>query len=142
MNNNLYNTSYDCQYMSTTLFEDWELNILSKEEQLFVRNLLYKHDVLFLFYQEDAEFYEEAIIHESIEKLYKRILNANIPELNLCMTKLACKLLSTQLELGLVLLYSYDYLYLTHPCISELLETNCIVKTRALLNELVKLILN
>jgi len=139
MNNNLYNTSYDCQYMSTTLFQDWELQILSKDEQLFVRNLIYKQDMLSLFFQEDTEFYDEAI-QESMDKLYQKIMDANVAELNACMTKLANKLLSSQLQLGLVLLYSYDYLYLTHPCICELLETNCIEKTKPLLEELVKLV--
>ena len=139
MNSNLYNTSYECQYMTKTVFKDWELEILNKEEQLFVRNVLYKQDILFLFYQEDTEFDDE-VIHESIERLYKLILNANVPELELCMTKLANKLMSSQLQLGFVLLYSYDYLYLTHPCICELLETNCIVKNKPLLDELVKLL--
>ena len=142
MNNNLYNTTYDCQYMNSnpTLFQDWELAILSKEEQLFVRNLLYKQDMMFIFYQEEAEFYANDTIHEAVGKLFAIVSKAFIPELNSCMTKLASRILSTELELGFVMLYSYDYLHLVHPCVSELLETGNILKNKSLLNDLMNLI--
>ena len=141
-NNRLYNTTYDCQYMNpnASLFKDWELAILSKEEQLFVRNLLYKQDMMFIFYQEEAEFYADETIHEAVGKLFAIVSKASIPELNSCMTKLASRVLSTQLELGFVMLYSYDYLHLIHPCIGELLETGNILKNKPLLNELENLI--
>jgi len=141
-NNRLYNTVYDCQYMNSnlTLFQDWELAILSKEEQLFVRNLLYKQDMMFIFYQEESEFYSDDTIHEAVGKLFAIVSKASIPELNSCMAKLASRVLSTQLELGFVMLYSYDYLHLVHPCVSELLETGNILKNKQLLNELKNLI--
>jgi hypothetical protein len=141
-NNNLYNTTYECQYMNPNpiIFQDWELEILSKEEQLFVRNLLYKQDMMFIFYQEEAEFYANDTIHEAVGKLFAIVSKASIPELNSCMTKLASRILSTQLELGFVMLYSYDYLHLVHPCVSELLETGNILKNKQLLNELENLI--
>ncbi len=122
------------------IFQDWELEILSKEEQLFVRNLLYKQDMMFIFYQEEAEFYANDTIHEAVGKLFAIVSKASIPELNSCMTKLASRILSTQLELGFVMLYSYDYLHLVHPCVSELLETGNILKNKQLLNELENLI--
>ena len=141
-NNRLYNTVYDCQYMNSnlTLFQDWELAILSKEEQLFVRNLLYKQDMMFIFYQQESEFYSDDTIHEAVGKLFAIVSKASIPELNSCMAKLASRVLSTQLELGFVMLYSYDYLHLVHPCVSELLETGNILKNKQLLNELENLI--
>ena len=125
---------------SPSLFKDWELAILSKEEQLFVRNLLYKQDMMFIFYQEETEFYSDDTIHEAVGKLFAIVSKASIPELNSCMTKLASRILSTQLELGFVMLYSYDYLHLVHPCVSELLETGNIFKNKSLLNDLVNLI--
>jgi hypothetical protein len=142
MDNRLYNTTYDCQYMNSnpTLFQDWELAILSKEEQLFVRNLLYKQDMMFIFYQEESEFYSDDTIHKAVGKLFAIVSKASIPELNSCMSKLASRILSTRLELGFVMLYSYDYLHLVHPCVSELLETGNILKNKHLLNELVNLI--
>ena len=141
-NNNLYNTTYDCQYMSPspTLFQAWELAILSKEEQLFVRNLLYKQDMMFIFFQEEAEFYTDDTIHEAVGKLFAIVSGASIHELNSCMAKLASRVISSQLELGFMMLYSYDYLHLVHPCVSELLETGQISKHKSLLTELVNLI--
>ena len=138
--NNLYNTIYDCQYMNPDVFKDWELEILSEEEQLFVRNLLYKQDMMFIFYQEESEFYADETIQESVGKLFEVVARASIPELNSCMAKLASRVLSTQLELGFMMLYSYDYLDLVHPCIGELLETGHILKHKLLLNDLVNLI--
>ena len=139
-NNRLYNTTYECQYMNPSVFKNWELTILSKEEQMFVRNLLYKQDMMFIFYQEETEFYADEPIHEAVGKLFAVVANASIPELNACMAKLASRVLSTQLELGFVMLYSYDYLHLVHPCIGELLETGHILKHKLLLNDLVNLI--
>ena len=40
------------------------------------------------------------------------------------MIKLASYFMSEEEELGLMILFSYDYMYLTHICISEYLETN------------------
>jgi len=134
--NPFYNTQYECQYMSSVVFKDWELAILSKEEQMFVRNVLYKQDMLFIFHQEESEFCDESI-HEAISKLFAVIERNPVPELNSCMSKLAGKVLSTQLEMGFVMLYSFDYLHLVHPCISELLETGHITKNKQLLDNLV-----
>jgi amino acid permease len=39
------------------------------------------------------------------------------------MLKLAGKYMATNEEFGLMLLFSYDYMYLTHICICEYLET-------------------
>ena len=136
-NNNLYNTFHKCQYMNLDVFENWELAILSKEEQMFVRNLLYKQDMMFIFYQEEAEFYADDAIRHAVGKLYEVVANASIPELNSCMAKLASGVLSTQLELGFVMLFSFDYLHLIHPCISELLETGNILNSKRLLDNLV-----
>jgi hypothetical protein len=39
------------------------------------------------------------------------------------MNKLAGQFMKADEEFGLMLLFSYDYMYLTHICISELFET-------------------
>ena len=97
--------------------------------------------MMFIFYQEEFEFYSDDTIHEAVGKLFAIVSKASIPELNSCMAKLASRVLSTQLELGFVMLYSYDYLHLVHPCVSELLETGHILKHKSLLNDLMNLIL-
>jgi hypothetical protein len=52
-----------------------------------------------------------------------------ILDLKECMTISASKLLSKDEQVGLCILYSYDYMYLTHICISELLDTGIISET-------------
>ena len=42
------------------------------------------------------------------------------------MDKAASKIMTEELQLGLCLLYSYDYMYLTHKCVSEYLNTGFI----------------
>ena len=42
------------------------------------------------------------------------------------MKKTATLLLSEDTELGLYILYSYHYMYITHKCVSEYLETGLI----------------
>lgn len=39
-----------------------------------------------------------------------------------CMKKTASLMISDDLELGLMILYSYDYFFLTHKCVSDFLE--------------------
>ena len=39
-----------------------------------------------------------------------------------CMKKAASLMISDDLELGLMILYSYDYFFLTHKCVSDFLE--------------------
>ena len=40
------------------------------------------------------------------------------------MRKLAGEVMSEDEEVGLIILFSYDFMYQSHKCISELLETN------------------
>jgi hypothetical protein len=42
------------------------------------------------------------------------------------MKQMAGLMISEDLGVGLLLLYSFDLLYLTHPCICEFLETGTI----------------
>jgi hypothetical protein len=42
----------------------------------------------------------------------------------------ASKLLSDDEEFGLCILYSYDFMYLTHDCVSDYLKTNFIMEDK------------
>jgi hypothetical protein len=115
-----YNTKYICSYNNSNIFTEEEDKILSENEKLFVRDVLYRQDFLNIFKLYDAEFNDE-IVEIYIKKLYKLIKNES--ELKICMCKLAEKIFSTDLKIGLMLLFSFDYLYLVHPCISDFIET-------------------
>jgi len=68
----------------------------------------------------------------SINELYEKIkINDKLIKI---MIKLAGDISSMDEKLGLMIMFSFDYLYITHPCICEFLETGQITNT--LLDEL------
>ena len=78
-------------------------------------------------YQLKSDMYDsEEIINNSLTILY-HILKTNTRLLN-CMNTLAGRIISENAELGLVFLYSFDYMERTHLCVCEFLETGNISK--------------
>ena len=63
----------------------------------------------------------EAQINTAMNEIYNKAKEND--ELKKCMNKLAGQFMKADEEFGLMLLFSYDYMYLTHICISELFET-------------------
>jgi hypothetical protein len=112
----MYNTKAICTYNSPEVFLDTD-NVNNEEKDL-IRETLYKAEILDILGIED---FDEKIINIVMHDLYQKLENCK--ELKECMTKLANKFLSEDLELGLILLFAYDYLYLSHICICEYLET-------------------
>ena len=115
----MYDTKYICNYTNPNIFTEEESKLLNEHEKIFVRDALYRQDFLNIFKLYDEEFNDE-IVEIYIKKLYKFIKND--VEFKICMSKIAEKLLSTNLKLGLMLLFSFDYLYLAHPCICDFIE--------------------
>lgn len=101
-----YNTKYVCKY--SDLDEDDEP---------------YRRDLLNIF---GIQEFNEEIINNSLTILY-HILKTNTRLLN-CMNTLAGRIISENAELGLVFLYSFDYMERTHLCVCEFLETGNISK--------------
>lgn len=116
----MYNTKYECKYCKTDLFlPSDQINEDEKEE---VRDILYKEDLLAIF-----SIYEEhqfSHFDKFLSELYKKIKDNK--ELSECMSYGAAKFFSEDEETGLCVLYAYDYMYLTHKCVSEYLDTGSI----------------
>lgn len=112
-----YNTTYICKYNNNVFSEDEEAT-LSDNEKYFVADSLYRNDVLNIFRLED---FDEQKINNCIDKIYEKVKNYN--DLKPILKKLAAFFFSEDCELGMLLMFSYDYLEYTHPCICELLET-------------------
>ena len=112
----MYNTKYVCRYNSQDIFLDTD-NI-SDDEKNFIIDTLYKEDLLNIL---GINEYNEEQINNAIHELYIRIKDHKT--FTIFITKLAGHFMSTDEELGLMILFAYDYLYLSHICISELLET-------------------
>jgi hypothetical protein len=111
----MYNSKFICTYNTSEVF--LESDNISEMDKEFVRNALYREELLNIFNMEE---YNEKEMNKSMHDLYLNL--EKCVELNECMTKIAGKFISEDKELGLMILFSYDYMYLTHICVSEYLE--------------------
>jgi len=131
-----YNTKYICSYNDSDIFLESEIQLLNEDEKNFVREALYRRDLCNIFNIED-QLLDEKEISNNISNLYKLINGKNF--LNLCVKKISNNLFcNSDLELGFMVLFSFDYLYLAHNCISEFIETGKISETNNSLIELKK----
>ena len=119
----MYNSKYKCKYNSHDIFLDTD--IVSEKDKDFIRNVLYKQDLLNIFcIEEHCEEKMNTVLMEIYEKI------KNIPVLKDCINNLSSNFsISLQKEeereeqeIGFIILFSYHYLYLTHTCISEFIE--------------------
>ena len=131
----MYNTKYICTYNDDNIFNENEKNIISEKDREFVTDALYRNDILHIFNIEDFDLDQ---INKELENLYEKIKDCN--ELILILKKVANTCLSEDLQIGLSLLFTFDFLYLTHPIISEYIENKNI--SREKINKLNNLILN
>ena len=123
----MYNTKVECTYNTPEVF--LETDDITDDEKTFIRNIIYRQEflnVLNIDYENDHDDNEEKI-NEAIKELYNRVKDSTC--LRKCMVKVVQKHMNLgkymmiDEELGMMLLFSYDYMYLTHICISEFIET-------------------
>lgn len=112
-----YNTNYICKYNNNVFSQDEEVK-LSENEKYFVNDSLYRNDILNIF---NLEEFDELLINKCIDKIYEKIKNYH--DLKPVLKKLAGFFFSEDCELGILLMFSYDYLEHAHPCMCEFLET-------------------
>lgn len=119
----MYNTKVECTYNTPEVF--LETDNITEDEKIFIRNIIYRQELLNVldidFENNDEENDEK--INEAINGLYNRLKYCE--KITKCMAKVVEKHLNVGKymtggeELGLMLLYSYDYMYLTHICICD-----------------------
>jgi hypothetical protein len=115
----MYNTKFVCTYNTPDVFSVDD--IITDNDREFIRNVLYRQELLNILGMEE---FNDIEMEKTIHELYKKISeNVFIKE---CMIKLSGKFLNIDQEIGLMLMFSYDYMYLTHICISELIDTGII----------------
>jgi hypothetical protein len=115
-----YNFDYELYYnlfLNDEAFEEGE----TEEEKELIRTLLYQKDMLAIF---NMNKFEDDIINNKIKDLFIYLKNSN--ELLLCMKELSKKSIFSNEEIGLMMCFSFDYMYLSHPCISEYIKTGAI----------------
>ena len=114
--NVLYNSAYVVSYMDFDIFI--ETDEVNDAEKTFIRSCVYRQDLLNIF---GLDEFIEKTINNKISKLLKLLRYHN--DLYDCML-IAAKAMSEEDALsGLMILFSFDYLHLAHPCISEYIET-------------------
>jgi hypothetical protein len=112
----LYNTAYVVSYIDSDVF--LETDEINDAEKTFIRSCIYRQDLLNIF---DLEDFVETTINNKISKLLKLLkYHSGLLE---CML-IASEAMSEEDALsGLMILFSFDYLHLVHPCICEYIES-------------------
>jgi hypothetical protein len=111
----MYNTKVVCTYNTSEVF--LEEDNISEQEKEFVRDVIYRQELLDIL---GIDNYNEKEIDKGIHELYEKVKeNDFIKE---CMLKLTEQFMRTDADFGLMIMFSYDYLHLTHVCISEFLD--------------------
>jgi hypothetical protein len=127
----MYNTKHVCIYNTNTIFLPTDK--VNDNEKIFIMNVLYRQDILNIF---DIEEFDEKIINDCLCELYEKVKTNEV--IHRLMTLLAKQLRLDEELTGLIIMYSFDYLYITHKCVSQFLETGNILPED--LNELQKII--
>ena len=116
----MYNTKHVCIYNTNTIFLPTDK--VNDDEKLFIMNVLYRQDILNIF---DMEEFDEKIINNCLCELYEKVKQHEV-------IKELTDLLGQQFGIdegitGLIIMYSFDYLYITHKCVSQFLESGNIL---------------
>lgn len=116
----MYNTKFECRYNKDDVILDTD--DVTENEANFIRNYIYKEDLLNIFYI-DYNYYNDnqEVFHNSISELYEKIKDCEF--LKKLMENASSIISFNDLKYGLCILYSYDYMYMTHKCVSEYLDT-------------------
>ena len=131
----LYNIAYVVSYMDSDVFI--ETDEVNDSEKAFILNCIYRQDLLNIF---GLEEFVETTINTKITKLFK-LLRYHIDLLD-CMLIAAKATDEDDALTGLMILFSFDYLHLAHPCICEYIDKGRITpeKLNKLKTELDKII--
>jgi len=112
----MYNAKHECMY-------HYEVSIpeISEHEKYIIQQKLYKQDILSIFFLDE---FNETELNINVHQLYERVTpNEKLTSIAL---KAAALVMSMDEELGFLVLFSFDYLYVTHDCITEFLKSGSI----------------
>lgn len=115
----MYDTSVVCTYNDEDVFN--ESDDVNENEKDFIRDAIYRQELLNILCIDD---YNEIEINKALDELYEKIKDCK--ELHDCAIGVASRFLSNDAQLGLMILFSFDFMYLTHKCVSEYFEKGSI----------------
>jgi hypothetical protein len=114
----MYVTHYECFYNDDKkMFSGKE--DLTENDKLEIKDFIYREDLINAF---GLGEFDERLINIEIETLYDKM--KDITELHAILDTLAGKMMSTDRSIGFLILFSYDYFYLTHQIICEFINNN------------------
>jgi hypothetical protein len=116
----MYDIKYECRYYKDSVF--LETDDVTEDEKDFIRDVLYREDLLNIFGIDEND--DSTIFDSVISELYKKLTDCD--SLRECMRLAAARLISENEETGLCILYSYDFMHLTHKCVCSYLENGAI----------------
>ena len=115
-----YNTSYQCHYKdyekNKELIETEEFKSFTEEDKYYLEKKIYQDDLLSIFCFEKEEDFIDENVNLIIHDLYLKLINYE--KLRLLMQKIN----KSDPEMGLMIMFSMDFLYLAHPCFCEFFE--------------------
>ena len=115
----MYDLTYSCRYHREDVFLETDgANDCEKE---FIRDYLYKEDLLEVFNIENGDI---SLLEKSIDDLYNEIKEC--AELNEVLLSVASTHNSIDPTIGLCVLYSFDFMNFTHICVSEYIKNKTI----------------
>ena len=112
----MYNVKHECMYNYDVFIPE-----VSEHEKYLIQHKLYKQDILSIF---SLDEFNETELNINVHKLYERITpNEKLTNIAL---KAAALVISMDEELGFLVLFSFDYLYVTHDCIKDFFKSGSI----------------
>ena len=111
-----YNVEYETNYnlfFDDSAFEGDE----TEEDKETIRTLLYQKDLLGIF---NLNEFDEDIVNKKVRDIF--VILKNNDDLLFCMKELSKKCIFSNEDIGLMMFFSFDYMYLTHTCVCELLN--------------------
>jgi hypothetical protein len=126
----MYNTKMICTYYyyDTELKEKVpaeliDLNLEVEQQPDDICDLIYQTDYLQIFGVVEFDY---NLINSEMKKLFEISEVKSNTTFQECIKKAANMFLSEDLELGFMVLFSYDYLFATHLCICDVLKNGSI----------------
>ena len=99
------------------------MNLIVEQQPDDICDLIYQTDYLQLFGLVEFDY---NVINAEMKKIYETDGVKTNVRLQECIKKAANMFLTEDLELGFMVLFSYDYLFVTHLCICDVLENGSI----------------
>jgi hypothetical protein len=129
----MYDTKFECRYNRDDVF--LETDDINDHEKTIIRDVLYKEDILNIFNIDSMDDFN--VFSVAITELFERIKGCQF--LRNAMKKTAASIISEDEQTGLIILYSYDFMHITHKCVSEYLDTGVISHNNTdMLNSILK----